>query len=94
MWGAAQSRKQLPAPATVVFECLAHPAQVVDRPWLTLAGGERSPEVLHAAPDRFVLWSSLWADLPEVQVQLDLDPDPQDRMSTQLCWTSPSRPHR
>lgn len=87
VWGAAESQKELPAPAAVVFESLAHPGRVVDREWLTLQTCEQVPEVLQAVPHRFVLWSTLWPDLPEVQVQFDLTPNPRNPMDTEVRWT-------
>lgn len=87
VWGAAESQKQLPAPAPVVFASLAHPGGAADREWLTLRPDEQTPEVLCGVADRFLLWSTLWPELPEVQVQLDLTPDPRDRLCTQVRWT-------
>jgi hypothetical protein len=83
---ADRTHKLAPPPA-LVFKAL-----VEDREkWLDLAPGEVMPEVLEAAPDSRVTWSSFWPVSPRDTIVFDLGPS-EGGTAVRFQWLTESPP--
>lgn len=72
----AQKRKGQAPPPSVVWEALGDPlAPSRGYVWFDQRPGEVAPEVLaHEQPHR-LLWSSIWADQPDLRIELLVEAD-------------------
>lgn len=74
-----------PAPPRYVFDALTDPTRDPTRPWLNLQIGEIRPTVLRSEFPSSILWSSLWSDRRDAQIELALRPGANGQ-GTDLEW--------
>jgi hypothetical protein len=78
-------RRAQDPPAWVVFESLVDPLNPnARRSWFDVRPGEVPPKILEQRrPDR-VVWSSIWADHPDLVIEFDIDGG--DRAGCIVTW--------
>jgi hypothetical protein len=81
----ASKRRGQPAPPRIIAPMLLEPNKYPDRPWMILLPGEVWPTVLRVREPEYVVWSSLWSDFPEAEIEFDLVADRGG--GTDLSWT-------
>ncbi len=78
-----RGKSQAPPP-WVVWEALCDPWSMGEQTWFDVQPGEVAPNTIKAERPGLVVWSSIWADEPELRVRFDLEPD---GAGTFVTWT-------
>jgi hypothetical protein len=80
---ARRAKGQAPPP-WVVWEALCDPWRPNGREWFDLRPGELAPTVLETRKPGLVVWSSIWADRPELTIRFEIAPG---GAGSVLAWT-------
>ncbi|MFN2607328.1 MAG: hypothetical protein ABR511_05455 [Acidimicrobiales bacterium] len=70
---ARRAKTQAPPP-WVVWESLRDPWASENREWFQVRPGEVPPTILDGVRPSLIVWTSIWADHPELRIRFDIEP--------------------